>query len=95
MSLPLALPTDEVSFWKWQKRAVSPRVAFRPLYDLGLVPWGGYVVDDEPTAGHEARHHQIVDRAAPHARRPCQEPLTIDTPERIRDLKCGFWKCGA
>ena len=62
-SLASALPADEIAFGKWQKHAVYAGITCRTLYDLGLVPWGSYVVDDEPSAGYEAGHYQLVDFA--------------------------------
>src|SRR5882724_1393514 len=63
--LPLvsAFPADEISLGKWQEHAVYSRITLRTVQKLRLDAGGGYVIDDEPSAGHEARDHLLVDVA--------------------------------
>jgi hypothetical protein len=60
--LPLAsaLPADEITFWKWQEHAVYSRIIFGTVYELRLEVGGSHVIDDEQSAGHEARDYFLV-----------------------------------
>src|SRR3972149_9368399 len=53
-------PADEVAFLKRQKHAIDSMVASRAVQKLGLEPRRSHVVDDQPSARHEARHHLLV-----------------------------------
>ena len=61
--LPLAsaLPADEITFWKWQEHAVYSRIFFGTVQELRLDARESYVIDDEPSTGHEARDRVLVD----------------------------------
>ena len=60
MRLASALPADEITFGKWQERAVDSRIIFGTVQELCLEAGGGYVVDYEPSTGHEARNRFLV-----------------------------------
>jgi hypothetical protein len=57
----LNFSADEISFWKWQEYAVYSRIVLRTVQELRLDAGGSYVVDDEPSTGHEARDDLLVD----------------------------------
>ena len=61
--LPLAsaLAADEIAFWKWQEYTVDSRIIFGTVHELGLDAGGSYVIDDEQSAGHEAKDGFLVD----------------------------------
>ena len=56
-----ALSADQVSLGKRQEHAIYSRIIFGALQEVFLDARRGYVVDDQPSAGHEARDHVLVD----------------------------------
>ena len=58
--LASALPADEIAFCKWQEYAVYSRIIFGTVQKLRLDAGGSYIIDDEPSTGHEARDRFLV-----------------------------------
>ena len=55
-----ALSADEISLLKGQEHRVYSCVTLRALQKLRLDARRGDVIDDQPTAWHQARHDQFV-----------------------------------